>query len=405
MRVLIATIGTRGDVQPYIALAKALEETGFETTLATHPVMRSLVESYGVRFAPIGPDIDIAHETAVIRAKSPNWIVGFNRVMKFSFSMLEKAHPDLLALCQKTDLVIVTHTAAGSIEADQLNLPKISVTIFPQAIPVNDSNEPFIKRLIGKMAGAGMGLMMTRPIDQIRKRAGVPPMGPEGITSKALNLVAISPHVIPPDPRWEPRHQMTGYWFAPSPQTWTATQNLLDFLDGGDAPVVISLGAMAISGEDALEAAQITLQAVQEAGVRAIIQGWDEPMRQLTFPSKVFHAGSVPHDWLLVRSSALVHHGGFGTTAAGLRAGIPAIVIPHIIDQFIWGGRIFELGVGPKPIDRSKLTVQNLAEALRQVTGDAEMRSKAADLGENIRAENGLQIAVDLIRKTISESK
>lgn len=113
-----------------------------------------------------------------------------------------------------------------------------------------------------------------------------------------------------------------------------------------------------------MEAAKITLEAVDKAGVRAIIQGWDEPMKSLLIPQTVFHAGSVPHDWLLAHASGLVHHGGFGTTATGFRAGVPSLVIPHIIDQFIWGQKVAELGVGAQPIPRAKLKPQVMADAL-----------------------------------------
>jgi UDP:flavonoid glycosyltransferase YjiC (YdhE family) len=396
MKIIIPTIGTRGDVQPYIALALGLQNAGHSVTLATHPCMRGLVESYQVEFAPIGPDIDIAYETAVIRGKSPNWMVGFMRVMKFSFSMLEKSHADLLKLCQGVDLVIVSHTAAGSMEADQLGLPTISVTLTPEAIPAKNPNASLISKGVMKVAGAGMGLVMSRPLNQIRKRIGLPPMGPTGITSPTLNLIPISAHVTPPNPLWEPRHQMTGYWFAPSPETWSPPSDLEKFLQGGEPPAVISLGAMALSGEDALEAAQITLSAVEKAGVRAVIQGWDEPMKTLTLPDSVFHAGSVPHEWLLPRASALVHHGGFGTTSAGFRAGIPSLVIPHIIDQFLWGKKVADLGVGPQPIARTKLTVEAMTDALLQMK-TTEMKSRAADLGNQIRQEDGVARAVELI--------
>jgi UDP:flavonoid glycosyltransferase YjiC (YdhE family) len=397
MKIIIPTIGTRGDVQPYIALALGLQAAGHTVTLATHPCMRGLVEGYAVGFAPMGPDIDIGLEAAVIRGRSPHWMIGFMRVMKFSFAMLEGAHTELLELCRDVDLVIVSHTAAGSIEADQLGKPRVSVTLMPQAIAVNDPNEPFLKRSLMKIAGAGMGMMMTRPLDKIRKRVGVAPMGPTGITSPTLNLIPLSPKVSPPDARWEARHRMTGYWYSPSPKNWEAPADLQAFLAAGDAPVVVSLGAMALSGEDALEAAQITLAAMEEAGVRAIIQGWNAQMKQLPIPATVFHAGSVPHDWLLARASGLVHHGGFGTTAAGFRAGIPALVIPHIIDQFIWGQKVAELGVGPQPIARTKLSIANMTDALRQMQS-AEMRGKAAALGTAIRNEpDGVLEAVRLI--------
>ncbi|MBI4927200.1 MAG: glycosyltransferase [Anaerolineae bacterium] len=401
MKFLIPTIGTRGDLQPYLALALGLQAAGHQPVVATHPAMRRLVEQYGVTFAPIGPDIDIGYETALIRGKSPNWVVGFLRVMKFSFNMLEQAHPDLLALCRQTDVVVVSHTAAGSVEADQLNLPTVSVTLMPQAIPADPQGQSWPQRVLMKIAGAGMGLVMTRPLDQIRKRAGVGPMGPTGITSPKLNLIPLSPRVIAPDPRWEPRHRMTGYWFAPAPGEWLPPAELQDFLQAGDPPVVISLGAMALSGEDAMEAAQITLAAVQQAGVRAVIQGWDEPMRRLALPATVFHAGSIPHDWLLQRSAAIVHHGGFGTTSAGLRAGIPGMAIPHIIDQFIWGAKLAELGVGPQPIGRSKLAVLNLAAALDQMICDEAMRARAAELGAAIRVEDGVCTAIQQIEAVL----
>jgi UDP:flavonoid glycosyltransferase YjiC (YdhE family) len=400
MRVILPTIGTRGDVQPYIALALGLQNAGHVVRLASHPGLRGLVESYGAAFAPMGPEIDLGRETAIIRGKSPNWMVGFMRVMKFSFAMLEQSHADLLELCRAADLVIVSHTAAGSMEADKLGLPTVSVTLFPQAIPVRDPKDSIPKKALMNLAGAGMGLLMTRPLEQIRKRVGLAPMGPTGITSPRLNLIPISPQVHPPNPLWEARHRMPGYWFAPAPPSWSPPEHLLRFLEAGDPPIVVSLGAMALSGEDALEAAQVTLEAVQRAGVRALIQGWDEPMNQLTLPPEVLHAGSIPHDWLLERATGLVHHGGFGTTAAGFRAGIPSLAIPHIIDQFIWGEKVAELGVGPRPIPRARLKSQVLAEALNRMKS-TEMVSNAAALGKNIRRENGVAAAVELIEGVI----
>ncbi|MBN1919993.1 MAG: glycosyltransferase family 1 protein [Anaerolineae bacterium] len=401
MNIVIPTIGTRGDVQPYIALALGLHKAGHAVTLASHPCMRGLVESYGVHFAPMGPDIDISHEAARIRANAPHWMLGFMRVMRFSFAMLEQSHSDVLALCRAADLIIVSHSAGGSMEADQLGLPTASVTLMPEAIPVKDPQDSFLKRMLMGVAGAGMGLLMTRPLNQIRKRVGLPPMGPTGITSPTLNLVPLSPHISPPNPLWEGRHCMTGYWFAPAPTTWTPPADLVAFLETGEPPVVITLGAMALSGKDTLQSAQIALAAVKQAGLRAVIQGWDEAMKQLAIPPSVFHAGSIPHDWLLPRASGLVHHGGFGTTASGFRAGIPMLVIPHIIDQFIWGGKVVQMGIGPQPIPRPKLTAENLAEALRALQSP-EMRRKAADLDADIRAEpDGVTEAVRLIEEVL----
>ena len=404
MKFIIPTIGTRGDVQPYIALALGLMRRNHTVTLATHPCMRTLVESYSIPFASIGPDIDIGYEAAKIRGRSKNWMLGFKRVMDFSFSMLEQSYSDLLPLCHQADVVIVSHSAAGSMEADRLGLPTISVTLMPQAIPVKDPKASWISRAVMKAAGAGMGWMMTRPLDSIRRRNGLPPMGPYGITSPVLNLVPISPMIEKPNPLWELRHKMTGYWFAPSPETWNPPEELVRFLDAGEPPLVVSLGAMSLSGDDTLEAARVTLQALELTGTRAIIQGWDDALKEFSLLPSIFKAGSIPHEWLLPRSAGIMHHGGFGTTAAGFIAGVPSIVIPHIIDQYIWGNKVADLGVGPKPIPRAKLTVKALTTAI-EATKDNVIRMKAATLGEQIRSEpDGVEIAVNFIEELLISS-
>lgn len=401
MRIIIPTIGTRGDIQPYIALGLGLQTAGHQVVVASHPSLRQLVESYGVSFSPIGPDVDLGKEAALIRGKSKNFVMGFLRVMKFSFRMLEESHAELLELCKDQDLVVVSHSAAGSIEAEQLNIPTVSATLMPMAIPVNDPNTSAFGKAIGKLAGGLMGLVMTRPLDQIRKRVGLPKMGQYGISSPRLNMIPLSSVVIPPNPYWEARHQMTGFWFAPAPQNWQPPADLADFLQKGQPPVVISLGAMAISGDDAMQAALIAVKAVEKAGLRAIIQGWDEPMRQIKTSENIYHGGSIPHDWLLERSAAIVHHGGFGTTSAGLKAGIPSMAVPHIIDQFIWGQKLFDLGVGPKPLPRTKMSVETFSEALTDLTTNLKYQDNAREIGTKIRAEDGVAVAVRLIEESM----
>ncbi len=400
-RIILPSIGSRGDIQPYIALASALQDKGYEVTVATHPCMQEMVEFYKVPFKPVGPDVDIGLEAAAIRNRSFHFMVGMIRVMKFSFAMLEKTHEDLLSLSRQSDLIIISHTAAGSMEADKLGLPAVSVTLHPQAIPTLDPETPLSKKLISSLAGWGMGFFMSRPLNKIRRQVGLPPMGSEGITSRLLNLIPVSPRVIEPDPRWEARHQMTGYWFSEPPGEWDPAAELQEFLQSGKKPVVINLGAMALDGKDMRETASITLEALELTGLRAIIQGWDAVMKELNLPEQVIHVGSLPHTYLLPRASCFVHHGGFGSTAAAFQAGIPAVVIPHIIDQFIWGSKVYELGVGPRPITRSRLTAKNLAAAFEEVAGNPAMQEKAADMGRMIRSESGLENAVRLIEKFI----
>ena len=154
--IILPSIGSRGNIQPYISLASTLRNSGCQVKVATHPCMRELVEFYEVPYMPVGPENDIGLEAAAMRNRSFHFMVGMIRVMKFSFSVLEKIHEDLLEICRQADLVVVSHTAAGSMEADKLNLPKVSVTLHPQAIPASDPDAPLSEKMIGSLAGWGM---------------------------------------------------------------------------------------------------------------------------------------------------------------------------------------------------------------------------------------------------------
>jgi UDP:flavonoid glycosyltransferase YjiC (YdhE family) len=403
MKFAIFTVGTRGDVQPYIALSLGLQGAGHEVVLASHPTMRGLVETHSVNFAPIGPDVDIGAAAAALRDRSKNQIVSFIRVMQFTVSIIEQASPDILALCRETDIVIVSHSFAGAAEADKLGKPTVSVTLQHQAIPTLEPSAPLLRRAINAVAGRVMGMMMVRPYNRLRRTIGAPLVKDvEGMMGKRLNLLPISPQVVARDPRWGPRHHLTGYWFLDEPSHWDPSADLQAFLDAGEPPVAITLGAMSLGeGEDAGESVKLILDAVQRAGVRAVVQGWEEVIAGLDLPPTVYHVEALPHSWLFEHVCCVVHHGGFGTTAAVLRAGVPAVVIPHIIDQVFWGERVHMLGVGPAAIPRAKLSAEGLAQALVQATQDVAMQRRAAELGAKIRAETGIKNAVELITDTI----
>jgi UDP:flavonoid glycosyltransferase YjiC (YdhE family) len=401
MNVLIPTIGSRGDVQPFIALAQGLQLAGHSTTLASHPTMKNLIESHGVTFAPMGPNIDLAHEVAAIRQHARHPAIGLIQGMRFGFNLLERSHEDLMVLCRQVDLVVVpTAVAAGKNEAELLNRPYLSVSLMPWAIQWDDPDRPVVKRLVYSGIDGLVHLITTLPLNRIRKRQGLPPVGKEGLTSTLLNLVPVSPAVYPANPRWEPRHRLVGYWFAHEPRDWQPPTDLCAFLDSGEPPLLISLGAMSLGESDALESAALFVNAIQQAGVRAIIQGWESGIQKLSLPENIYSCGSIPHSWLMPRCTAVVHHGGYGTTAACLRAGRPAQVIPHIADQFYWGQLVHQLGVGPPPIPRQKIDPEKLASALNTLISNPLFKSAALTLGQKIQAEQGIAHAVSLIERT-----
>jgi UDP:flavonoid glycosyltransferase YjiC (YdhE family) len=222
-------------------------------------------------------------------------------------------------------------------------------------------------------------------------------VGREGFASTRLDLVPVSPAVYPPNPLWEPYHHVVGYWFIHEPPEWEPPAGLLTFLKGDPLPLLVSLGAMSLGDGETAETACLFIEAIRQTGVRAIMQGWESALARLPLPPAVYPAGPIPHGWLMPRCAGVVHHGGFGTTSATFRAGLPHLVIPHIADQFYWGQQVRDLGAGPPPIPRSNLDAQALAAALYELTDDGELHATASRIGEQIRSEDGVANAVCLI--------
>ncbi len=397
MRIIVASIGSRGDVQPYINLCQGLHDAGHEVVLATNPSLNALASSHGVRSAPVGPAVDMGAVGARLMAESFNnmWI-GMIRVMQLGARLVEAAYPDVLRVCQGADLVVTSDTGSGIAEADKLGIPWISVTLQPARIPTPDAAQSSL----GRILWAAMGKLFIAPTNRFRRRVGAPPVRDmTSLLSTRMILLPVSQRVAVRDLRW-PRHVLqTGYWFARPQTEWEPPADLIDFIERGDKPIAISLGVMSMSGARASQSAHIILAALDQTKARAIIQGWDEALDGLEIPNTVYHAGAIPHSWLFDQVSTVIHHGGFGTTAATLRAGVPGVVVPHVIDQFYWGQRVHQLGVSPCPIARGKLSARGLGEAILQARNDGELRAKASKLGESIRSEpDGVATAVRAIQ-------
>ena len=203
--------------------------------------------------------------------------------------------------------------------------------------------------------------------------------------------------MIPHPPDWADNINVTGYWFLEPDENWIPPQPLVDFLQAGPAPVYIGFGSMSHSKpEETTRFVLDALAATQQRGI--LLAGWGG-MHTEDLPDTVFTVDAVPFSWFFPRMSAVVHHGGAGTTAAGLRAGMPSIVIPFFGDQPFWGRRVAQLGVGPSPIPLRKLNVDLLSQAIETALGDTAMRQRAAELGATIQAEDGIGNAISILEK------
>ena len=210
-------------------------------------------------------------------------------------------------------------------------------------------------------------------------------------------LSGYSQHVLPRPADCDALNHVTGFWFLDPPADWEPPADLVDFIGAGEPPVYIGFGSMGNRNPE--QTTRLVLEALTLSGQRGILaSGWGG-LSQTDLPSTVHMVKSVPHSWLFPQIAAVVHHGGAGTTAAGLRAGVPSILTPFFGDQPFWGKRVAELGVGTAPISRKRLTAEKLAQVITQAVSDIGMRQRAADLGNNIRAEDGAKQAASLIRQ------
>jgi UDP:flavonoid glycosyltransferase YjiC (YdhE family) len=200
--------------------------------------------------------------------------------------------------------------------------------------------------------------------------------------------------VLPKPHDWGDHLHITGYWFMEE-ATYQPQTELVRFLESGSRPVYIGFGSML--DQEATQTTRIVLEALDITGQRAILHGgWSELGHQ-ALPDTVLRVADIPHNWLFPRMAAVVHHGGAGTTAAGLRAGVPSVIVPYFGDQPFWARRVHQMGAGPTPIPRLKLTASKLAHALLEAMQDQNILQTSAKVGAEIQAENGVQNAVELI--------
>jgi sterol 3beta-glucosyltransferase len=214
-------------------------------------------------------------------------------------------------------------------------------------------------------------------------------------------LCGYSPSVLPVSEDLPKHVSVTGYWFLDPHPNWQPDPALTEFLRSTPKPIYIGFGSMGNPAKNQ-DTANIILETIARTGVRAVLStGWSGLGTDRSLPENIFLIKDTPHRWLFPQMAAIVHHGGAGTTGAALSAGVPSLVIPHFGDQYYWGKRVAELGVGPKPIARKKLTAEQFATALSTMLHDSGMRERAASLGAKITADDGVNQAVQIIRKYI----
>lgn len=407
---MIMAPGSRGDVQPYIALGKGLQNAGHHVRLVSHQTFGKLVESHGLEFWSVDSDVRGIVENGQMRMRMEkgNFVTLMAQMAKEARREARLFAEGGLSAGREMDLVLAGMGGLyiGLAIAEKLGIPLLQAYVVPFT-PTRDFSSvltPSLPHPLNRLSHHLARQMLWqgfRAADAVaRKTLGLPAapfLGP--YNSPAAHhmptLYGFSPSVIPAPSDWDENIHVTGYWFMDENDHWTPPPALLRFLESGTPPVYLGFGSM--SNRDPRETTELVIRALTSINQRAVLlSGWGGLHTQ-DLPDSIFMIDSVPHSWLFPRVAAVVHHGGASTTAAGLRAGVPSLVIPFFGDQPFWGQRVAELGAGPAPIPRAKLTSERLARAIQTAVTGRNLRERAAQVGKSIRAEDGIARSVEVV--------
>ena len=397
-KIAMFTMGTRGDVQPYIFLSKELMIRGYDVTLGSHPCWRSLVENANIHFVPIGPDIDLEKEVAIIRGKNANPAISMLKTMNFVFKIIQNSTHEIFEVCKGKDLIVVSHSQMGATEAEVLGIPTVNVTLQKEMIAEKLKPQTLKDKLIGGL----IGKQVAKPYNKIRKVYDLKPIqSSDEIMSHKLNLIPISRYVLERNPYWEEQNILTGYWYG-NEENYTPDEKLASFLASGEKPIILALGAMSFEEEAEKEKLVMFVQAFKKANCRAIIQGFQKTLQNYELPANMISCGSVPHSYLFKQGLFVIHHCGFGTAAATMIYGIPSIPVPHVLDQMGFATQLNDINVATKPLKAKNLNENIIYEAILEMKRTYEEKKRNASLiSSKIQDEGGVAYTVELIEKVM----
>ncbi|CAJ2508487.1 Uu.00g135130.m01.CDS01 [Anthostomella pinea] len=418
MKVTCLTIGSRGDVQPYIALCKGLQAEGHRPRIATHAEFKTWVEGHGIEFAPVEGD---PSELMRICIQNGTFTWAFLREANSKFrGWLDELLASAYTACQGSDLLIESPSAMAGIHiAEALSIPYFRAFTMPWT---RTRAYPHAFVMPEHKMGGAYNYVTYVMFDNVfwkatahqvnrwrNKVLGLPNTNLEKMQpNKVPFLYNFSPAVVAPPLDYSDWIRVTGYWFLDEGTKWTPPDDLRHFIETArkDDKKLVYVGFGSIIVPDPAKMTQEVIDGVLKAGVRCILsKGWSDrlgdkeaAMPEQTLPPEIFQIKSAPHDWLFAQIDAAAHHGGSGTTGASLRAGIPTIIRPFFGDQFFFGSRLEDLGVG---ICLKKWGANSFAKALWEATHSDRMIVKARVLGETIRKENGVDNAIQSIYRDL----
>ncbi len=406
-RLVIECIGSRGDVEPYLALGSGLQRAGFDVAIATHDTFRDLVRENGLEHRTVAGDPSELVNTAM----GLRWQDSGQNPVAMAKRLRELAHPlfdaylaDTEAALDDADAVVFSVLGVAAYHVAELrSIPAIGAWLAPMS-RTRDFPNPMVPFLPAHLSHIlfeqTMWQFVRRDMNRWREELGLAPFPWHGpfrtlVEHRMPVIYGFSPTLVPRPGDWPPHIVVSGAWFRRRVDPLSA--ELESFLDAGPQPVYIGFGSRA--DQEAEARTEEVVRAIRIAGVRAVLSaGWGG----LAAPSSddIHVVGEENHQLLFPQCAVIVHHGGAGTTHTAARSGTPSVVVPHWADQFFWADRIATVGAGPRPLRRNRLT----ADALALRIDDARRRhaTRAAHIGEALRRERGVDRAVEIVERLLA---
>ncbi|WP_435111394.1 nucleotide disphospho-sugar-binding domain-containing protein [Nocardiopsis synnemataformans] len=422
VHALLLTHGTRGDVQPFLALARALGAAGHTGVVAGPASAAPLAAEYGVAYRPVDdgpnalmgdPELNGVMETGL---RGLRGAVHAAALLRRITPLMRRVHDDMALLADEdADVVVHIPGMPGGHIAERLGVPSVPVALQPSWVPTRAFPAPGVPW--PRWAPAALNPLTYRltaltlrgqraVAEEFRDGLGLPRRAghhdplhqPDGSPSTVLQ--AFSRHLLPPRTHYPPRVRTTGFWFPPPDTRWRPSPELEAFLDAGRPPVFVGFSSLPTA--DPAATGRVVGEAVRRAGVRAVVASGRGGITAGAGGDDVLVIDGAPHERLFPRCSAVVHHGGAGTTGAALAAGRPQVGCPFWGDQPFWAQRTHAAGAAVTPLRGQRLTVDALASALARAVGDPALAERARVLGERVRAEDGAGTAVRLLEEAVA---
>jgi sterol 3beta-glucosyltransferase len=413
-RFALLTYGSRGDVEPFVALGVGLRRAGHAVRLAAPRPYAALAQDHGLEFIPIESDPEQLTRALTDRA-GLSWPRMIGRMIQHVLPLAAAAFRSTMEAAREADVIVHSFmmSDAGHTLAVRQGIPEVSAQLFPVFLPTSAFPGvafpdlplgPLYRRATHALNTAvfkhGGRVLYRRVRATNPDLPGLAPWPFDGTTGRTLPvLFAYSPRVLPRPGDWPPNASITGYWVLSPPDGWTPPESLARFLEAGPPPVYFGVGSMRT--ERMKDLLRLAVEAILTTGQRGILGVPENSVEDL--PAGKFHlAEGVPHAWLLPRTRLVIHHGGAGTTGAALRAGVPSVAIPFTADQAFWARQVRRLGVGPAPAPALRLTSSLVAEMIERAVRDEEMQERAAHLGRQLQRENGVAAAIAVIHRALA---